>query len=553
MLIHQTLRDLIDQAVAAARADGTFPPEAAGEFTLEHPANPEHGDFASNVALRLAKTARRRPLDLAADIKARIEPDGFLDRIEVAPPGFLNFYLSREWLARQIDAIRAAGEAFGAIDLGAGTSVQIEYVSGNPTGPLHVGHGRGAVFGSTLANVLATAGYRVAQEYYINDAGNQIDLFRDTLWARYLQQFGENVPIPEGGYAGTYMIDLAAEIVAGFGDRFRQAGPDAGKRDLGDLGVQRMLTIIRETLDRLGVRFDAWFSEASLYTSGTYDDVLARLRERGVLAERDGALWLLSTDLGEDKDNVLVRNTGAPTYFASDIAYHYDKLVLRGFDRSIDIWGADHLGHITRLKSALGALEIDPDRFIVLIAQMVTLKRGGEVVKLSKRTGEIISLREVIDEVGADACRYFFLSRSADSQMDFDLELAKEQSPDNPVYYVQYAHARISSILRLAGEQGAPTEGADLGRIEHPSELTLIRRMLRLPEVIELAAREYAPHHLTSYAQALATDFHAFYRDCRVITDDPVLTATRLRLVAAARIVLARTLHLMGMSAPERM
>lgn len=553
MLIHQTLRDLIDRAVAAARADGTFPPEAAGEFTLEHPANPEHGDFASNVALRLAKTARRRPLDLAADIKARIEPDGFLDRIEVAPPGFLNFYLSREWLARQIDAIRAAGEAFGAIDLGAGTSVQIEYVSGNPTGPLHVGHGRGAVFGSTLANVLATAGYRVAQEYYINDAGNQIDLFRDTLWARYLQQFGENVPIPEGGYAGTYMIDLAAEIVAGFGDRFRQAGPDAGKRDLGDLGVQRMLTIIRETLDRLGVRFDAWFSEASLYTSGTYDDVLARLRARGVLAERDGALWLLSTDLGEDKDNVLVRNTGAPTYFASDIAYHYDKLVLRGFDRSIDIWGADHLGHITRLKSALGALEIDPDRFIVLIAQMVTLKRGGEVVKLSKRTGEIISLREVIDEVGADACRYFFLSRSADSQMDFDLELAKEQSPDNPVYYVQYAHARISSILRLAGEQGAPTEGADLGRIEHPSELTLIRRMLRLPEVIELAAREYAPHHLTSYAQALATDFHAFYRDCRVITDDPVLTATRLRLVDAAQIVLARTLHLMGMSAPERM
>lgn len=555
MSVHIQIRDLLDRALARARAEGILPADASAPITLEHPANPEHGDFATNVALRLAKSARRKPIDLARDLARLIEEDcpAYLDRVAVAPPGFINFSLRDDWLAGQVGVIRAAGDAYGAIDSGGGQSVQIEYVSGNPTGPLHVGHGRGAVLGSTLASVMEAAGYRVAQEYYINDAGNQIDLFAQTVWARYLQALGEPAEIPPEGYAGSYVVDLARDLVAESGDQFRHLPPEQAIPELGRIAMERMLTEIRETLELLGVRFDVWYSERSLYSSGAYDDVMARLRARGVLAEREGALWLLSTRLGEDKDNVLVRHTGAPTYFASDIAYHYDKLAPRGFDRSIDIWGADHLGHVPRLKAALAALDLDPDRFTVIIAQMVTLKRGGEVVKLSKRTGEIVSLKEVVEEVGADACRFFFLTRSADSQMDFDLELAKEQSPENPVYYVQYAHARICSILRHAAEQGVFLTDAPLDPIEHPSELALLRRMIRLPEVIEQAARELAPHHLAHYAQSLAADFHAFYRDCRVVTEDPALTAARLQLVDAARITLARSLRLMGLGAPERM
>ncbi|HEX2172055.1 MAG TPA: arginine--tRNA ligase, partial [Dehalococcoidia bacterium] len=477
---HQRIRALLERALQRARVDGIVPPEATAPITLEHPANPEHGDFATNVALRLAKSARRSPLDLAGDLVRRMEEDrpDLVDRIAVARPGFINFYLRDAWVAQQVAGIRAAGEKYGAVDIGAGESLQVEYVSGNPTGPLHVGHGRGAVLGSTLANVLGAAGYRVAQEYYINDAGNQIDLFHQTIWARYRQALGEPAEVPAEGYAGAYVVELARDLVEEYGDRFRHQPEETAMAELGAIAMSRMLDEIRETLALLGVEFDVWFSERSLFTGGTYNDTIARLRARGVVEERDGALWLLSTRLGEDKDNVLVRNTGVPTYFASDIAYHFDKLALRSFDRAIDIWGADHLGHVSRLKSALGALDIDPDRFTVIIAQMVTLKRGGEVVKLSKRTGEIISLREVVEEVGADACRFFFLTRSADSQMDFDLELAKEQSPENPVYYVQYAHARICSILRLAAEQGIQVAEGPLDRIEHASELTLLRRML---------------------------------------------------------------------------
>jgi arginyl-tRNA synthetase len=427
-------------------------------------------------------------------------------------------------------------------------------VSANPTGPLHVGHGRGAVLGSALASLLAAAGYAVHREYYINDTGNQIEVFQRSVWARYLQALGEAVPFPEDGYGGAYLVELAAAIVAAEGERYRALGPVEGPAALTQLGMQRMMETIRTDLADLGVTFDAWFSEASLYRDGAYEAVLERLAAGGHLAEREGARWFSSTALGEDKDNVLVRSTGVPTYFASDIAYHYDKFERRGFPRGINVWGADHQGHVSRVKAAIAALGIDPERLHVVISQLVTLRRGAEVVRLSKRAGDIIALRDVLDEVGADACRFFFLSRSADSQMDFDLELAKRQSNENPVYYVQYAHARIASVIRNAEERGFDWRAGDSARLRHEAEQGLVRRMLQLPELIETAAAALAPHLLPHYAMELATAFHTFYEQCRILNeDDPATSAARLKLAAATRLVLARTLGLMGMSAPERM
>lgn len=359
--------------------------------------------------------------------------------------------------------------------------------------------------------------------------------------------------MPADGYAGNYMTDLAGEIVAGEGDRFLSLPPEEAVSQLGQVGLERMLGRIRDDLELLGVNFDVWFSERSLYDNGQYQKVMSLLEEGGYIAEKEGATWFASTALGEDKDNVVVRGDGSPTYFAADIAYHYNKFLERNFDEVIDIWGADHQGHISRMKAVLGALGIAPERLKVIISQMVTLRRGGELVRISKRSGDIITLREVVDEVGSDACRFFFLSRTADSQMDFDLELAKKESADNPVYYVQYAHARIASILRLAQERGISWGDGDVSRLTTGPELVLVRKMLLLPEIVEVVASTLEPHHLTYYAQDLATVFHSFYKQCRVVSRNEGLTGARLKLVDAARIVLARTLHLMGMTAPERM
>ncbi|MEK7847737.1 MAG: arginine--tRNA ligase, partial [Chloroflexota bacterium] len=457
------------------------------------------------------------------------------------------------WLARQVEAILAAGPAYGNLRLGKGTKVQVEFVSVNPTGPLHVGHGRGAILGSTLARVLAAAGYDVQREYYVNDAGNQMDAFYRSLYARYRQVLGQPAELPPNGYVGGYLLDLAREIAAEMGDSFLKLPEDEAVARLGQIGLDRMLAAIRADLEMVGVEFDLWFRERSLYREGQYDKAMALLRQGGYTAEKEGALWFASTALGEDKDNVLVRSTGIPTYFASDVAYHYNKFVERGFDRVINIWGADHQGHVPRMKAAVSALGIDPQRLEVIITQMVALRRGEEVVKVSKRSGELITLRELVEEVGADACRFFFLSRSADSQMDFDLELAKKQSEDNPVYYVQYAHARIASILRLAQERGIDYSGGDVALLVSDPEQALVRQMLLLPEIVELVARTLEPHHLPHYAQELATVFHQFYKQCRVVSDDAALSAARLKLVAAAQATLARTLGLMGMTAPERM
>jgi len=544
----------LTQAASQAQQLGKIPSVTLPEVTIERPQNPEHGDYASSFPLKLARTVGINPLTIANDMVGLIVPGPEIDRIAVAPPGFINFTLKSDWLTGQVDSILTADDSYGDIDLGQGSRVQIEFVSVNPTGPLHVGHGRGAILGSTLANVLTAANYKVEREYYFNDAGSQMAAFNRSLYARYRQCLGIDAAMPSGGYLGNYMVDLAKEIVAEEGDRFLNLPESEAVSQLGKLGMDKMMKQIREELDMLGVYFDIWFTEQSLYDNGQYQRVMSLLRQGGYIAEKENAIWFVSTALGEDKDNVVVRGDGSPTYFATDIAYHYNKFLERKFDRVINIWGADHQGHVSRMKAVVGALGIDPERLELIIHQMVTLRRGDELVRVSKRSGDIITLREVVDEVGVDACRFFFLSRSADSQMDFDLELAKKESADNPVYYVQYAHARIASILRLAQQREIDHRDGDVSLLTTEPELTLIRKMLLLPEIVEIVARTLEPHHFTYYAQDLATVFHSFYKQCRVISkDDKVLTKARLRLVHAAKLVLAKTLHLMGMTAPERM
>lgn len=482
-----------------------------------------------------------------------IAPSPEIESVTAAPPGFVNFKLKSAWLTGLVSSILSAGDSYGRLSLGNGRRVQLEFVSANPTGPLHVGNGRGAVLGSTLANVLETAGYTVEKEYYTNDAGSQIEAFHRSLYARYQQCLGIESEVPEQGYHGAYMIELAKEIIGEKGEGFLLLPESEARARLGVLGLEKMIGRIKSDLGALGVVYDTWFSERSLYEKGQFNVAMARLHDGGYIAQKEKATWFMSTALGEDKDNVVIRSDGTPTYFGADIAYHFNKFVERGFDSVIDIWGADHQGHVPRMKAVASALGIDPERLTIIISQMVTLRRGKEMVRISKRTGDMITLREVVDEVGADACRFFFLSRTADSQMDFDLDLAKKQSADNPVYYVQYAHARTSSILRLASEKAIDFSTGDVSLLTTEAELALIRKLTLLPELIEVAAQALEPHHLTYYAQDLATVFHVFYRDCRVVSDDAAVTSARLKLVSATKNVLARTLGLMGMSAPEKM
>ncbi len=544
---------MLTQATLDAQKAGKLPAVTLPEAYLERPQNPEHGDYASSFPLKLARATGTKPMAIAELLVGLMPPVPEVDSIVAAPPGFINFKLKSQWLTRQVTSILTAGEAYGNIDIGRGSRVQVEFVSVNPTGPLHVGHGRGAILGSTLASVLAAAGYKVEKEYYINDAGSQMDAFYRSLYARYQQCLGTETEMPANGYHGSYMIDLAKEIIAEKGEGFLTLPESEAVSALGKLGLHKMIEQIKADLELLGVTFDVWFSERTLYEKGQFQTAMSLLRQGGYMAEKENATWFMSTALGEDKDNVVIRSDGSPTYFGADIAYHYNKFIERKFDRVIDIWGADHQGHVPRMKAVVGALGINPDRLKIILSQMVTLRRGQEMVRISKRTGDIITLREVVEEVGADACRFFFLSRTADSQMDFDLELAKKQSADNPVYYVQYAHARIASILRLAKERRIDYSDGDVSRLTSEPELTLIRQLLLLPELVETAAQTLEPHHLTYYAQDLATVFHSFYRDCRVISQDEALTKARLKLVAAAKTVLARTLHLMGMTAPEKM
>ncbi|MDD4873804.1 MAG: arginine--tRNA ligase [Dehalococcoidales bacterium] len=553
LLIRQRIIESIQQAAIQAQQSGKLPGIPLPEISVERPQKAEHGDYATSLPLKLARSTGQNPLIIAKNIAAFISCNAEIADVTIAPPGFINFTLSKEWLIKQVNNILLQGNKYGDIDYGHGKYVQIEFVSANPTGPLHVGHGRGAVLGSTLANVLKSAGFKVQKEFYINDAGNQILAFTRSLFARYQQCLDIDVEMPAEGYFGSYMTDLAKEIIENCGDKFIKMPSVEAEAELGQLGLDKMIARIKESLELLGVRFDQWFSERSLYKNGQYDKAISILRQNGYIADKESATWFVSTALGEDKDSVVVRSDGTPTYFATDIAYHYNKFIERKFDRVIDIWGADHQGHVSRMEAVVGALGINPKRLKVIISQLVTLRRGGELVRISKRSGDMITLSEVIEEVGVDACRFFFLCRSADSQMDFDLELAKKESQDNPVYYIQYANARISSILRLAEEKGIDFTDGDISLLTGETELTLIRKMLLLPEIIELIANSLEPHHLTYYSQDLATIFHSFYKQCRVVTDDPDTTRARLKLVASAKLVLSKTLHLMGMTIPDRM
>jgi len=552
-MLRERLIDLLTEAAKKAQKEGKLPAVELPEITIERPQNAEHGDYASNFPLKLARTARANPMVIANELVALLPAAEEIESAVAAPPGFINFTLRNKWLNRQVDRILQESESFGNNNIGKGKKVQVEFVSVNPTGPMHIAHGRGAILGSTLANVLGASGYQVEKEYYFNDAGNQMEIFKRSLYARYLQALDVKAEVPENGYMGNYMIDIANEIIAEHGNKFQKLPESEALKQLGDIGIKKVIDKIQKDLKQLRVEFDVWFREQSLYENGQYNKVMGLLRQGGFLAEKEGATWFVSTNLGEDKDNVVVRSNGLPTYFATDIAYHYNKFVERHFDKVIDIWGADHQGHVPRMKAVVAALGIDPERLQIIIHQMVTLKRGGELVRISKRTGDLITLEEVMNEVGVDACRFLLLARSASSQMDFDMELAKKQSQENPVYYVQYAHARISSIMRLVEEKNINFTDGDTGLLTAEPELTLIRKLLNFPELIEMATITSEPHHLAYYAQELATTFHAFYKECRVVTDDEALTKARIKLVLASKIVLAKTLHLMGMTAPERM
>ena len=575
----ETIRQLMAQAVESARSSGALRLETMPDIQMERPGKAEHGDFASSLPLRLARATRINPLELAQTLAALIPAGEPVERVETAPPGFINFHLKDAWLQQQVEAVRQAGAAFGNVNLGQGRRVMVEFVSANPTGPVHVGHTRGAVLGSALAQVLQAAGYSVTREFYVNDAGSQMEAFYRSLYARYRQTLGQDAQLPPNGYQGEYVTELAQSIIAdadavGTGDagtdaaggrRFLELPEAEAVRELGGLGRERMVGLIRDDLAAIGVEFDNWFSEQTLFQpddsssqapASQYDAALGLLRSQNYLSEREEALWFNSSMLGDEKDNVVVRSSGEPTYFASDIAYHYNKFVAREFDSVINIWGADHQGHVPRMKAAVQALGVCPDRLTILISQMVTLKRGAEVVRASKRAGEFVTLRELAEEVGRDACRFFFLSRTPSTQMEFDLELAKKESAENPVYYVQYAHARNAGILNLARSRDIDWSGGDAGLLTHPSELGLIRAMLRLPELVQQMARTLEPHHLAHYTMELATAFHLFYENCRVLSANPEdgpITLARLKLVESAQIVFRRALELMGMSAPEQM
>lgn len=558
-IIQETKRRLaaaLMDAAAAARAAGEISYDELPDFIVEIPREKSHGDFAANLALLLARQARQSPKVIAAAIKRHLDmPQPGVVKIEVAGPGFINFTLDNKWLLPVLPAVMAEDEHYGWSNIGQGTKVQVEYVSANPTGLLHMGNARGAALGDSIANLLTAVGYEVTREFYINDAGNQIDNFALSLEARYLQALGQEATIPDDGYHGEDLIETVQRFVDCYGDKYLDTDAALRREILVRFALEEKLAAIRQVLEDFGVSYDVWFSEQSLHDSGAVARAVSDLEKAGFIYEKDGALWFKATRLGDEKDEVVVRKNGLPTYFAADIAYHRNKFE-RGFKRIINVWGADHHGHVSRLKGAMKALGYDPERLEVVLMQLVRLYQGGEILRMSKRTGQYVTLSELIEEVGKDAARYFFVMLKSDSHLEFDLDLARSQSADNPVYYVQYAHARICSILRLARERGLdipPAREANLELLADPAELDLIKQIANWPDTVAGAALALEPHRLTRFAHDLASMFHSFYTSCRVLADDPELRKPRLVLVEATRITLRNVLHLLGVSAPERM
>jgi arginyl-tRNA synthetase len=553
-MIERELSRLILIAVRSAAPELGLT-ETPDQVEVVRPRQKEHGDYATNVALALGASAGRNPREVADVVVRHLPPNDVVAKSEVAGPGFINLFLSHTWLYGVLGEVERLGEAYGRSDVGEGQRVQVEFVSANPTGPLHVGSGRNAALGDSLARVLEATGYQVEREYYVNDAGTQAELFGASVEARYLQHFGRDGEIPEGGYAGAYLSGVAARIAEDLGDPLLEARPEERRARLRDEGTRHMLASIGESLSRMRVRIDRWAHQSQLLADGLVDQAIQLLRDRDAAYDAEGAVWFHAERFGDEKDRVLIRSNGEPTYFASDCAYLRVKFA-RGFDRLVYVWGADHHGTVRRLQGAAQAMGYELDRVEFILYQLVNLYRGGEPVRMSKRTGEIITLDEVIDEVGPDAARYTLLSRSPDTTLDFDLEAVRRQTLDNPVYYVQYAHARIASLLRYAAELGAalaPLEEIRPEELVHETELDLLRKIAELPEQVELAARLRAPYRLTRYAEELAAGFHRFYTECRVVTDDPSLTQARLHLSAATRQTISNVLDLLGVSAPDSM
>ncbi|WP_270399430.1 arginine--tRNA ligase [Mitsuokella multacida] len=551
MEIKDMLTEAIEQAAKDAIREGALPEGELPQVVLEVPPQKEFGDFATNFAMQSARVFHRNPRQIAEELAKRIEGD-WLDHTQIAGPGFLNFYLKGNVLYDSFQKILEAGESFGNLPKLDYPKIQVEYVSANPTGLLHVGHGRGAAAGSALVNLLRAAGYPVESEYYINDAGNQMNNLARSVNARYLELLGKEVTFPEDGYHGQDIIDTAQRIIDRDGDKYLALSEEERLAIFKDLAYHEKLAILKEDLERFHVTFDNWFSERTLHPDAVRK-VVEILKEKGDIYEKEGALWLKSTAYGDDKDRVVIRDNGVPTYLAADIAYHHNKYE-RGFDRLINIWGADHHGYVCRVKAAMQALGHDPEKLTVLLLQMVSLYRGGELVKMSKRTGQSVTLNELMEEVGTDAARYFFLMRSLDSQLDFDLDLAKKKSNDNPVYYIQYAHARICSIFRQAEETKlALGKAPHLELLTDESEVALIKKIEEYPEEVAKAAADYAPQRIARYSYDLAALFHSFYNKCRIMGVDHDLAEARLALVTVTAHVIRHSLGILGVSAPEHM
>ncbi|MEW7976487.1 MAG: arginine--tRNA ligase [Candidatus Sedimenticola endophacoides] len=582
------IQQLMSQALAAVAADGVIPRESIPQPIIERARDTRHGDFACNVAMVLARAARSNPRDLAQKLIDALPASTLLEKVEIAGPGFINFHLAPGAYHAVLPEIIGAGHGYGRSKRGAGKRVQVEFVSANPTGPLHVGHGRGAAYGAVVADLLEAVGFDVHREYYVNDAGRQMDILATSVWLRYLELCDEALLFPVNGYKGDYIWDIAATLHRDNGEDYRHTAaevfegvppdePAGGDKELhidalivrakhllGDnryrfvfeLALNTILDDIRDDLSLFGVRYEQWYSERSLTESRAVNKLIESLRESGHVYEKGGALWFKSTDFGDEKDRVVVRDNGQTTYFASDIAYHVDKLE-RGFERVIDVWGADHHGYVPRVKAALRALGDDPGRLDVLLVQFAVLYRGGEKVPMSTRSGQFVTLRELRKEVGADAARFFYAMRKCEQHMDFDLDLAKSQSNDNPVYYVQYAHARVCSVLAQAAEKALPVEPSpgmeNLERLTEEHEQALLKSLARYPEVVEYAALNEEPHQLTHYLRELANEFHTYYNAHQFLVDDGALRDARIKLILAVRQVLRNGLNLVGVSAPERM
>jgi arginyl-tRNA synthetase len=549
--LKQGLKEQLHKAVLSA---GLAKEEEIPDIVIETPKDKAHGDFASNVAMQLARVAKKAPRAIADDIAANIDYEAAsVDKLDIAGPGFINFFMKKDYLVDIVKTALSKKEAFGRSDFGGGKKVQVEFVSANPTGTLHLGHARGAAVGDSLCNILEKAGYDVAREYYLNDAGNQIDNLTLSLEARYLQEIGEDTEMPEDGYRGADIIGFAKEIVKDYGDRFKDTDQEKRRAFFREFGLKRELDKLKNDLADFRVHFDNWFSETSLYDDNKIQPVLDELHKRGKTYDHEGATWLRSTEYGDDKDRVLIKNDGTYTYLTPDIAYHKDKLN-RGFEELVNIWGADHHGYIPRMRAAIQALGYEKEQLTVQIIQMVNLFEQGEKVKMSKRTGNAVTMRELMEEVGIDATRYFFAMRAAETHLDFDLDLAKSESNENPVYYVQYAHARICSMLRQAEEKGYSVNSqADLTVLTSEKDQELMKKIGEYPEAVVEAAKRHAPHRMTNYVYDLAQTLHSFYNAEKVITSDENLTKARLALVEAVRITLADALALVGVHAPEKM